>query len=219
MTCASFSFQTLGRWAGRGMALWAMAALLAGCSGMRVVDTDVTAFSVWPATPPASGTAYRFERLPSQQAATGQALGRSEMSQDQLEAAAQNVLGRYGLVNNPAAPALNVQVSGLTYVSQPSPYGTGFYGGPAVSLGAGNHGGFVGLSLPVMRMEPTLYTRELTLIMRDSRSHAVVFETRARHNGIWADAHVVFPAMLEAALQGFPQPPGGPRRINIEVPR
>lgn len=194
------------------------AALLTACGGMRLVDTDVTAFAVWPISPPATGTAYRFERLPSQQPQAGQTLGRSEMSQDQLEAAAQTVLGRYGLVNNPGAATLDVQVSGTSYLSQPG-YNNGFYGGSGVSIGGGTGGGFVGFSVPLMRMEPTLYNRELAVIIRDSRTRAVVFETRARHNGIWGDSQVVFPAMLDAAMQGFPRPPAGPRRVNVEVPR
>jgi hypothetical protein len=29
----------------------------------------------------------------------------------------------------------------------------------------------------------------------------------------------VLPAMLDSALRGFPQPPPGTRRINVEIPR
>jgi hypothetical protein len=47
----------------------------------------------------------------------------------------------------------------------------------------------------------------------------VLYETRATHDGIWADARAVLPAMLAAALQGFPVPPAGTRRVNIEIPR
>jgi len=47
----------------------------------------------------------------------------------------------------------------------------------------------------------------------------VVFETRATHDGPWADSAQILPAMLQAALQGFPAPPAGMRRVNMEIPR
>jgi len=46
-----------------------------------------------------------------------------------------------------------------------------------------------------------------------------VFETRATHDGPWADSAQILPAMLAAALQGFPHPPAGVRRVDIEIPR
>ena len=50
----------------------AMVFFMAGCSSVRLVDTDVTAFSRWSAAPPGPGTPYRFERLPSQQTVAAQ---------------------------------------------------------------------------------------------------------------------------------------------------
>jgi hypothetical protein len=57
------------------------------------------------------------------------------------------------------------------------------------------------------------------MLMRELSSGQVVFETRAVHDGVWSDTLAVLPAMLNAALQGFPQPPPGTRRINVEIPR
>lgn len=186
---------------------------------MRLIDSDVTTFTRWQGGPAAvsgaPGTTYRFERLPSQQALSN---GPWEVSQDQLEAKAVQVLQRYGLVQRPDAPRLIVQI-GITSVVQPGGYGSGFYGGTGVSLGTGTGGSFIGLSFPIMRSEPPLYIRELSLVMRDSISHAVVYETRARHSGVWGDARAIWPAMLEAALTGFPNPPQGARRVNVEIPR
>jgi hypothetical protein len=71
----------------------------------------------------------------------------------------------------------------------------------------------------MMVYDTPLYLREVSLVLRDARSHAVLYETRTTHDGIWADARAVLPAMLAAALQGFPVPPAGPRRVNIEIPR
>ncbi|UUZ69500.1 hypothetical protein LP416_08520 [Polaromonas sp. P2-4] len=73
----------------------AMVLFMTGCSGMRLVDNDVTAFPRWNGTPPGPGTAYRFERLPSQQA--------PEMQQDRVEAQARTALAKVGMELNPAA--------------------------------------------------------------------------------------------------------------------
>jgi hypothetical protein len=67
--------------------------------------------------------------------------------------------------------------------------------------------------------EPPYFKRELSIVMRDLRTNQVVFETRALHDGVWGDTLAVLPAMLDSALSGFPQPPAGTRRINVEIPR
>jgi hypothetical protein len=67
--------------------------------------------------------------------------------------------------------------------------------------------------------EAPWFKRELTILMRDLSTGQVMYETRALHDGVWSDTLAVLPAMLDAALTGFPQPPPGTRRINIEIPR
>lgn len=192
--------------------------LASGCSGLRVIDTDVTSFALWPGPAPAPGASYRFERLPSQQLLPARNPG-TELPQDQLEALAREALAQVGLLNNPADAAFDVQVSASSRMVQRRAYDGRFMGGPAVSVGGGTAGGFVGFSMPLMVYEPPIYLREVSLVLRDARSHAVLYETRATHDGIWADARAVLPAMLAAALQGFPVPPAGTRRVNIEIPR
>ena len=54
--------------------------------------------------------------------------------------------------------------------------------------------------------------------MRDLTTSQVVFETRAVNDGVQSETLAVLSAMLDAALQGFPQPPAGPRRINVADP-
>ena len=192
--------------------------LATGCSGLRVIDTDVTSFALWPGQAPAPGASYRFERLPSQQLMPARGLS-MELPQDQLEALARDALGKAGMLNNPADAALDVQVSASTRLTQRHGYDGRFMGGPAVTVGGGTAGGFVGFSMPIMVYDTPVYMREVSLVVRDARSHAVLYETRATHDGIWADARAVLPAMLAAALQGFPVPPAGTRRVNIEIPR
>lgn len=211
-----FTLQAMNPLLSFSRCLLVLAALvLAGCSAMRVVDSDVTTFAPWQGATGAPGTTYRFERLPSQQALPAQP---KDLSQDQLEALAIQKLERFGLVHRPDAALLTVQL-GASGVVQPASFSQGFYGGSGVTVGTGTAGSFIGLSFPVMRTEPPLYLRELSVIMRDSRSHAVVYETRARHSGVWADARAIWPAMMDAALNGFPNPPAGPRRVNVEIPR
>ena len=60
---------------------------------------------------------------------------------------------------------------------------------------------------------------EASLVIRRLIDNQVVFETRAKHDGRWSDDEAVLPAMFQAALQGFPNPPRGLRRVTIEIPR
>ena len=186
--------------------------LLAGCSGMRVVDSDVTAFSAWTAAPPAPGTRYRFERLPSQTAAA---------QQDRVEALATTSLSKVGMALSPVDARYSVQIILNTEVVQryPDPGFGGFgMGGTGVSIGGGTMGTSIGLSFPIGLGE-SYYKRSVTILMRDLTNQKVVFETRALHDGVWNDGFAVLPAMLDSALLGFPQPPAGTRRINVDIPR
>jgi len=192
---------------------------MTGCSGMRLVDSQVTSFA--PKLVPA-GASYRFERLPSQQAA--------KEDQDLLESMAEQALARVGLQRNDASAAYTVQVgfaqrSEYNPLDRPAMYrdprlgvGLGFGFGlgwrtPATSIQLANRPIFPWLG------EPADYNRELTVVLRELASHSVVFESHARHDGRWSDTEAIIPAMLDAALQGFPNPPAGTRQVNIEIPR
>ena len=182
---------------------------LTACSGMRVVDSDVTAFSAWTAAPPAPGTRYRFERLPSQTTAT---------QQDRIEALATTSLAKVGMALSPADARYSVQVLLVTEIAQRYPDSGFGLGGPGVSIGGGSFGTSIGLSFPIGFANPD-YRRTVSVLMRELSSQKVVFETRALHSGSGGDAFAVLPAMLDSALLGFPQPPAGTRRINVEIPR
>ncbi len=181
---------------------------LSACSGMRVVDSDVTAFSAWTAAPPVPGTRYRYERLPSQTAAT---------QQDRIEALATTSLSKVGMALSPTDARYSVQVILNTEIVQR--YAGPGFGGSGVFLGAGNFGSSVGLSFPIGGSGEPYYKRSLAILMRDLGTQKVVFETRALHEGVWGDAFAVLPAMLDSALLGFPQPPAGTRKINVDIPR
>jgi len=185
----------------------AMVFFMAGCSSVRLVDTDVTAFSRWSAAPPGPGTPYRFERLPSQQTVAAQ--------QDPVEGLSRSALAKVGMELNPPMARYSVQV--VLNTQRVVRWSYDGWGDGSMFLAGGNRGASLGLSVPIS--EPDYFKRELNILMRDVATQQVVFETRALHNGVWSDTAAVLPAMLDAALSGFPEPPPGTRRINVEIPR
>lgn len=186
------------RWCLRWFPLLLSLALLSGCAATYLLDNNVQSFSGLPVLP--ANPTYRFERLPSQ-AHPGQA---------QLEALADPALHRAGLRRDDASPRYSVQVSArMQRVLSPwaDPWGGGFgFGSP--------HGGLWG---PFPRMESPWYQREVAVIVRDIAGNRVVYESRASNDGPWLESNTVLTAMFDAALQGFPNAPAGPRRVNIQL--
>ncbi len=207
---------------------------ITACSTVRVIDSDVTAFSKAAIAP---GSTYRFERLPSQQVDAAR--------QDQIEAMVQAALDKVKLQrvgDAPGSPAARYSVQ-LTLTMQTQdrsyywddwgyrPIGSlgvvgvpGVLGGGAgsvsVTIGSGPYwSGWGGTPYGYAHLAPPYYVRDIALLLRDTTSNQLVYETRARHEGPWADSAAVLPAMLEAALQGFPTPPAGPRQVRVEIPR
>ena len=170
---------------------------LSGCGGMRLVDSEVHSFASAPVI--AAGASYRFERLPSQQADVA--------AQTQLETLAQQALAKVGLLRDEAAASYSVQVSFGMRIDPQSPWLP-----PETGWGLGRRGSF-------SMMEPPYYWRQVSLLIRHLGTQQLVYETHAAHDGPWADTQAVLPAMLDAALLGFPNPPPGVHRINIEIPR
>lgn len=189
--------------------------LLGGCASTRRVDSEVTSFSRWSPAPPAPGSSYRFERLLSQQ---------PDAQQSRLEGLAQAALARVGLLLNPQAAAFSVQIAANTQTVYRSGWGYDAYpyGGANIFIGGGSGGvgavGF-GLGFPLGGMEPPLYLREVSIVMRELRGNSVVYETRAVGDSPWQDSDTVLAAMFDAALRGFPLPPAGPRRVSMEIAR
>ena len=198
------------------IAIFFVALWLPGCGSMRLVDSDVRSYATPPLVP--IGASYRFERLPSQQAYAGQ--------QTRLEALVQPALAKAGLQRNDTAAGYSVQVSAEIKVAPYSPWDRPSVGWP------GWH--FVGWGVPrgnllIVSRNPYMhgfgpgempyYWRQVSLTIRNLSTTQVVYETHASHDGRWADSETVLPAMFEAALKDFPNPPPGVRRINMEIPR
>jgi hypothetical protein len=203
---------------------------LAGCATRWVVDSEVRTFSSIGPVPP--GATYRFDRLPSQQA--------SEASQLQLEAMAGAALESVGLRRDDANPRYAAQI-GARVTTEFSPwadpwfYGGGpwvwgpypRYGGPWGYGGYGGYGrygygrgwyggGWYGPAFPPAASP--WYLREVSLVLRELPSNRVVYETHARNDGPYTTSANVLPVMFQAALQGFPNPPQGDRRVDLEIP-
>jgi hypothetical protein len=191
-------------WGSCLLAVW----LLSACAGGYLLDNDVTAFSHLSALP--AQPTYRFDRLPSQQMP----------EQARLEALADPALHAAGLRRDDAAPRYTVQVDGkIRRILSPwSDRKRGGGWGPmrigvGFNLGVGFSGGDGGWD------DPDWYRREASVIVRELPSNRVVFESSAVNEGPWVEDQKIFAAMFQAAMQGFPAPPPGPRRVDIPVGR
>lgn len=187
-----------------------LAAGLAGCAGGFLLDNQVQTFSHLTSVP--AQPTYRFDRLPSQQAL--------DPFQTGVEAMADAALHRAGLRRDDAAPRYSVQVSArAARVLSPyvDPWDWGGWG--SIGFGFGHRSGVgIGIGGPLFpRMDQPWFQREVSVIVRELGSNRVVYETHARNAGPWLDDRTVFPIMFQAAMQGFPNPPPGPRRVDIHV--
>jgi hypothetical protein len=195
---------------GKSLRWWLVAAaavVLSGCASTYLLDNQVQSFSQLGALP--AQPTYRFERSLSQQV---------DPTQQALEALADPALHKVGFRRDDAAPRYSVQVGART-VRTLSPYadpwGPWGWGGWGVGFG-GRHFGF-GLGGPWPRTDSYWFHREVSVVVRELASNKVVYETHAINDGPWFDNRTVLPAMFDAAMQGFPNPPAGPRRVDIQV--
>ena len=190
-----------------------VAVLLSGCSTVRLVDSDISTFATPAAQSIAVPITYRFERLPSEQA-EGQA-------RNELEALAQSEFLKVGLQRDDRTPQFSVQLNVRVVRDPMAPwddprYTTG-YVTPYPTVG---RFGTVWRSPSLNLMfEMPYFRRDVHVVVRRIADNQVVFESRANHDGRWPDDEHVLPAMFQAALQGFPNSPQGPRRVVVEIPR
>lgn len=198
------------------LCLLALIAALSGCATSWVVDSEVNSHSKLQNLAP--GASYRFERLPSQSESE-----RARQAQSELEAMAAPALAAAGLRQDDAAPRYSVQVNArVMRVASPwdDPWMRGGWGHPWYP-GWGWHGSVWyggGWNDPFFGPPPQpWYLREVSVIMRELPGNTVVYESRARHDGPYNISAHVLPVMFSAALQGFPNPPAGVRRVDIPL--
>ena len=182
-----------------------MAVLLTGCATATRVDNDVQSFASWTRAVPRP-LPFRFARLLSQQTDATQ--------QTTLEQLALPALAQAGLVLDAPAAQFSLQLSTqmLTESTWNPPYGPWGPRGPWIG-GQGMRGPF----FPPMPMETRSYQRVLSLVLRDLGTGQVVYETQASMDSRWPIANDLLPAMVTAALHGFPNPPAGLQRITVDT--
>ncbi|MGP1516448.1 MAG: DUF4136 domain-containing protein [Ottowia sp.] len=200
------------------LAASATALLFTACASVHQIDAQVES-----AAPVATaqtqeqrallaGAHYRFEQLPLQSAQPGA---------EHLQAMAQAALARAGLVRDDAAARVTVQVSAHISPQWTSPWydpywddGWGFWPG-RFYFGLGS-GGFYGGAW-MWDSSYRYYNSRVSLVMRDAQNGQVLYETRAQHEGARSHSDTVLQALFDAALQDFPHPPAGRRRVVIPL--
>lgn len=214
-SCKTTDFQVQGTFEVlvKGL-LIAMALVLAGCaSGPRTVQGDVTTdVAAAPGAHLLPGVRYRYE-------STAQPVG--QPSPDALQALAEPALQRVGAVHDEARAQVGVQVNARVDAYWADPYWGPSNPRVALGLGIGHgwHGGGLGLGLgwPLWDTSVPYYNSEVSLVMRDLASGAIVYSTQARHSGPWHDTDTVLAALFVAALQGYPAPTQRSRRVEVPL--
>jgi len=198
----------------RLLTLLALALLLTGCSGMRLVESQVKAVATQAAGQPIeAGARYRFERLPSQV---------NQPRTDLVEAIAEAELAEVGLVHDEAAARYSVQIVTRMQSYLVDQWGSPVDGGRfhgSIMIGSGSMGSMFGLGMGTGFPPATKYLHEASLLLRELASGQVVYETSATHEGPWSDSDNILRALLAAALKDFPNPPAGTHRVKVEIPR
>lgn len=197
------------------LALVLLASVLVGCaSGPRVVVSDVrTVAAQAPGADVLVGAHYRFEPATPM-------VGQPQP--ERVQALAEAALTRVGLVRDEARPRLAVQATATVqayWVDEWGPYGGWSNPRLALGLGYGWRGGALGLGFGAPMWNPSvpMYVSEAHVLMRDLQTGQIVYDSRARHDGPWHNTDAVLAALFVAALEGYPNPPAGPRRVDVPV--
>jgi len=201
--------------------------LMAGCAATSITS-QVESFGRWPEGRKPGTIA--FDVLPSQQvqgAAPGASAGAAAAT---LQAAALPSLQALGFTLLPADQADRAEVLvqlGLDVRAEPRmryepfvpyPYFAPYpypHGSVSPRWRAGVVWGRPGW---VASMDPPWITMRVDVILRDRVSGQVLYETRATNDRIGAVDEAALPHLFEAALRDFPNPPQGPRVVEIPLP-
>lgn len=68
-----------------------------------------------------------------------------------------------------------------------------------------------------LAMEPPWSRYRVQIVLRESGSGRVLYESEAQHTGPWSDAANILPAVLRAALSDFPHPAPRGTTVRVEV--
>jgi predicted small secreted protein len=191
-----------------GLSLMATSFVLAGCAGMRTVDSDVVSYSQWPAE--RKPTTYTFERLPSQQVNAAQ--------QDSLEAAARDALAKAGFTEaaDPKTADVSIQLGARINRYDRSPWDDPFWWRGGLYYSRFHRHGWWGPGLGMSYDSPR-YAREVAVLIRDRKTGQPLYESRASNESLSSGDSATVAAMFEAALKDFPQTAVNPRRVSIQL--
>ena len=183
------------------------AALLAGCASVRTIESQVQSYSSLQQRP--APATYRLQLLPSQQA-------NSAFFTQVVQQAEQSLAG-VGLQRDDANGHLVAQINAQSryipdsWLRPGSPYNS-FGWGMGYGRGFGWGGGMMWRDTG-----PNLHYRAVQLTLRDFSSQQVVYETSATYEDVWVDEQVIYRILFDSALNGFPQPPTGPRTVRATI--
>jgi len=197
--------------------------LLTACTNVRIIESQVQSTPQWTGSAP-SKAFYRWDRLPAD--VNNPQAGWAEV---QLESA----LAPLGWTRNDLEAQYTVWVGVRTaeFIADPwgRPVRSPWVNHLHISVGSGYraHGMGVGLGMrtglpPFGRAgfpPPSGYAQEVSIIVRDLNTSNVVYQTKATHEGPWADHANILPSMMAAALQGFPNPQVRNRRVDTPISR
>jgi len=184
--------------------------LLTGCASLREVPVTVQSYSSL--TEPLESTSYRLERLPSQQDEHGRFA--------QILAQAEQALSAAGLQRDDKQGRWIVQISADTDVSDESPWPR-YYSAyspwwPYAPYGFGPAWGSFYWDPPPAR---PIYRRSVRLLLRDSQSGQLVYETSAEYRGMRSNRLEVFAVLFQAALQDFPNARQDKHSVRLPLSR
>ena len=189
----------------------AAALLLGGCAGISTVAVDVSSQGDWP--PDRKPGTYAIERLPSQQA--------NPVEQDRIEAAALPAIEGAGFSRAPLEEAdVLIQVGARVFeVARRDPFANAFYWRQDWWFHGHYHPFFYGpgFGRSYYYNDFPDIQRETAILMRDRRSHRIVYETRATVIGNWS-SQALLPLMFEASMKDFPTPAISPRTVTMSLP-
>jgi hypothetical protein len=180
-------------------------ALLAGCSSVTPIESDVKSFAGLPGASTAKAGSFRFERLPSQQQEPAQA--------SKMEGFAQPALEQVGFKRDDAHAQYSVQLG--AYSMQQIAVPVGGWGPRYFYPGFdrwGYHHGFWG---PGRWGPDPMYVSGVSVTIRELGTGKVVYETNATNEQRWFDPETVFGPMFIAAMKDFPAAPAGSRTISV----
>jgi len=176
---------------------------LTGCASSREISATVQSYSSL--SEPLEARSYRLERLPSQQE-DSEFLAEAEQALEAVGLQRDDKQGRW-IVQVSADSDTTYDSSWPRYYSAYSPWR------PYAPYGFGPAWGPFYWDPPPSR---SIYRRTVYLLLRDSQNGQLVYETRAEYRGMRSNTLRVLGALLEAALQNFPD--ANPDKHSVRLP-